>query len=222
MPFIIGGLMAATSIMGSMGGASQNKAQAMAAQMQQDQQNFNGRWQNEAANRNVLRQWEAQYHVNRGIERVANKTAVNQRYYAKEMFNNTASQLSKQTKSTTDMFLGSVASMGISQDSASARAVLRQTTLNAQKNSANLRTNYENQVQDIESQYENMLSQRRLGSAEQSTFMDTKGGIVDSSSSMLMTGIATGVMGGIAGGVGSYNQAGGLKGTASGKLFGVG
>ena len=120
------------------------------------------------------------------------------------------------------MFLGSVASMGISQDSASARAVLRQTTLNAQKNSANLRTNYENQVQDIESQYENMLSQRRLGSAEQSTFMDTKGGIVDSSSSMLMTGIATGVMGGIAGGVGSYNQAGGLKGTASGKLFGVG
>ena len=201
MPFSIGGLMAATSIMGSIGGASQNKAQAMAAQMQQDQQNFNGRWQNESANRNLLRQWEAQYHVNKGIEKVANKTAATQKFYAKEMFNNTASQLSKQTKSTTDMFLGSVASMGISQDSASARAVLRQTAINAQKNSANLRANYQNQVQDIESQYENMLSQRRLGSAEQTTFMDTNGGIVDSSSSMLMTGVATGIMSGVAGGM---------------------
>lgn len=201
MPFIIGGLMAATSIMGSMSGASQNKAQATAAKMQQEQQNFNGRWQNESANRNLLRQWEAQYHVNKGIEKVASKTAATQKFYAKEMFNNTASQLSKQTKSTTDMFLGSVASMGISQDSASARAVLRQTAINAQKNSANLRANYQNQVQDIESQYENMLSQRRLGSAEQSTFMDTKGGIVDSSSSMLMTGVATGIMSGVAGGM---------------------
>ena len=218
MPFIVGGLMATSAIMSGIQGAGQNKAQAIAARMQQDQQNFNGRWQNEAQNRNLLRQWEAQYFVNKGIERVANKTAATQKYYAKEVFNNTASQLSKQTRSTTDMFLGSIAARGTSLDSASARAVLRQTAISAEKNSANLRTNYQNQLTDIESQYQNMLAQRKLGVPEQTTFMDTKGGIVDSSQGMLMTGIATGLMSGVSAGVGAYNQ-GGFANTASGKIW---
>lgn len=220
MPFIIGGLMAATSIMGSMGGASQNKAQATAAKMQQDQQNFNGRWQNEAQNRNLLRQWEAQYHMNNRIEEAANKTKSSQKFYAAETYKNQSSMLSKQTRQTTETFLGTVASHGISTDSASARAMLRQATEQSQINSQMLRTNYSNQQRDIETQYQNMLSQRNLNNVEQQAFVEGRTTVVDSSSQMMMTGIATGLMSGAAAGIGSYGKTG-LKGTVSGNMLGV-
>lgn len=220
MPFIIGGLMAATSIMGSMSGASQNKAQATAAKMQQEQQNFNGRWQNEAQNRNLLRQWEAQYHMNNRIEEAANKTKSSQKFYAAETYKNQSSALSKQTRQTTETFLGTVASRGISTDSASARAMLRQATEQSQINSQMLRTNYSNQQRDIETQYQNILSQRNLNNVEQQAFVEGRTTVVDSSSQMMMTGIATGLMSGAAAGIGAYGKTG-LKGTVSGNMLGV-
>lgn len=219
MPFIVGGLMAATSIMGGISGAGQNKAQAIAARMQQDQQNFNGRWQNEAQNRNLLRQWEAQFHVNKRIEEAANRSLSSQKFYAAETYKNQASMLSKQTKQTTETFLGNVSSRGISTDSASARAMLRQATEQSQLNSQMLRTNYENQQRDIETQYQNMLSQRNLNRPEQQAFIAGRSTVVDSSNSMLMTGIATGLLSGAAAGVGAYNK-GGYDNTLSAQLFG--
>jgi hypothetical protein len=84
MPFIVGGLAAASSIMSGIGGASQSKANAIAARMQQDQQNFQNRWQNEAQNRNLLRQWEAQYFINKQIERGANQQLTMGKVYARD------------------------------------------------------------------------------------------------------------------------------------------
>jgi len=207
MPAFIGMgvLTAATSIMQGIGGAGQNKAQAIAARMQQDQQNFNNRWQNEAQNRNILRAWEAQYHVNKGIERAADQTRATQEYYAKEAWKNTASQLSKQTRQANSAYLGSVSSRGMSLDSASARALLRQASSDAQTNSANLRTNYANQMRDIETQYQNMLNQRNRNAPEQVAFMETRGGTVDSSSSIMMTSVATGLLGGVGSGLTAAN-----------------
>jgi hypothetical protein len=206
MAFIaMGALTAATSIMQGIGGAGQNKAQAIAARMQQDQQNFNNRWQNEAQNRNILRAWEAQYHVNKGIERAADQTRATQEYYAKEAWKNTASQLSKQTRQANSAYLGSVSSRGMSLDSASARALLRQASSDAQTNSANLRTNYANQMRDIETQYQNMLNQRNRNAPEQVAFMETRGGTVDSSSSIMMTSVATGLLGGVGSGLTAAN-----------------
>jgi hypothetical protein len=201
----MGVLTAATSIMQGIGGAGQNKAQAIAARMQQDQQNFNNRWQNEAQNRNILRAWEAQYHVNKGIERAADQTRATQEYYAKEAWKNTASQLSKQTRQANSAYLGSVSSRGMSLDSASARALLRQASSDAQTNSANLRTNYANQMRDIETQYQNMLNQRNRNAPEQVAFMETRGGTVDSSSSIMMTSVATGLLGGVGSGLTAAN-----------------
>jgi hypothetical protein len=201
----MGVLTAATSIMQGIGGAGQNKAQAIAARMQQDQQNFNNRWQNEAQNRNILRAWEAQYHVNKGLERAADQTRATQEYYAKEAWKNTASQLSKQTRQANSAYLGSVSSRGMSLDSASARALLRQASSDAQTNSANLRTNYANQMRDIETQYQNMLNQRNRNAPEQVAFMETRGGTVDSSSSIMMTSVATGLLGGVGSGLTAAN-----------------
>ena len=204
MPFIIGGLAAASGIMSAIGGASSAKAQAVEQKMQQEQANFQGKWQNEAQNRNILRQWEAQYHLNRQIEQEALKTEVGQNYYARLMFNNNSSMLSKQTRQTNDAFLGNVAARGISVDSASARALMRQATEDARMNQKNLRMNLENQKRDIKTQYENMLSQRNLNAPEQTTFMEQRGPIADSSSAILMSGIASGILGGASAGYGAY------------------
>ena len=222
MPFIIGGLAAASGIMSAIGGASSSKAQAMAAQMQQQQQNFQNRWQNEAQNRNLLRQWQAQVEANKQIEETANKQLAYGKTYAREAFKNSASMLSKQTRQANSMFLGSASSRGLSVDSASARAMLRQSAQEAEQNSLNLRSNFENSLRDMETQYANLLAQRNLNTPEQTTLLEGQAVTVDSSSSMLMTGIATGLMSGVSSGIGAYNQTGGNLGkTASGRLFGL-
>ena len=214
--------MAASAIAGGIGSAGQNKAQAQAASMQQQQQNFQNRWQNEAQNRNILRQWEAQYHVNKQIEAAANKQLAVGKTYARDAYTNAASMLSKQTRQANSMFLGSVSARGVSLDSASARAVLRQSASEAALNSRNMRVNYENQLRDMETQSMNLLSQRNLNAPEQTALIEGRAVTVDSSSSILATSLITGLMSGASAGIGAYNQSGGSAGfdkTLSGKLF---
>lgn len=208
MPFISGGLTAASGIMSAIGGSGQAKANAIAARMQQEQQNFNNRWQNEAQNRNILRQWEAQYHVNKAIERAANKNLTTGKFYARKIYNNQASELSKQTRQANSAFLGSVSSRGLSLDSASARALMRQVARDQKNNSENLRLNFSNQMQALEQRYAQELAQRNLADPGQVDFIEQRGAIVDSSSSMLMTGIASSLLAGGAAGYSAYRQFG--------------
>lgn len=208
MPFIVGGLVAGSAIIGAMGSASQNKAQAIAAQMQQQQQNFQNRWQNEAQNRNLLRQWQAQVELNKSIEQGAVRGLARQKVYSKKAYENMTSELSKQTRQANSAFLGMASARGVSQDSASVRAMMRQATKEAVTSQANLRNNYRVQQEDLQTQYKNILSQRKLGGPEQVAFLEQRGAIVDSSSSMLMSGIASGLLSGAAAGVSAYNQTG--------------
>lgn len=208
MPLVIGGLAAASGIMSAISGSGQAKAQAIAAEMQQRQANFQAKWQNDAQNRNLLRQWQAQTEANKQIEAGANKALVRGSLYSREVFANQASTMSKNTRATTAQFLGAVSSRGMSVDSASARAVLRQAVENERQNSAILRTNWENQQVDLKQQYDNMLAQRNLNKPEQQTLLQGKAVVVDNSSSMLMTGLATAVMGGASAGIGAYRQYG--------------
>lgn len=192
--FVMGGLALASGVMGAMGASSQAKADAMAQQMQQQNANFQNKWQNEAANRNMLRQYGGQLQVNAQIEAAANLSKVQQGIYGKAAWNNASSQLSKQTNTTTSSFLGAMSARGISLDSANVRSMVRQTAKAAQVNNANMRVSFANQGRDIDTSYQNMLAKRNLGVPEQQTFMPSRGGIVDNSSSMLSTGIATSVL----------------------------
>lgn len=192
--FIMGGIALASGVMGAMGGSSQAKADAMAQQMQQRNANFQNKWQNEAANRNMLRQYGGQLQVNAQIEAAANLSKVQQGIYGKAAWNNASSQLSKQTNTTTSSFLGAMSARGISLDSANVRSMVRQTAKAAQVNNANMRVSFANQGRDIDTSYQNMLAKRNLGVPEQQTFMPSRGGIVDNSSSMLSTGIATSLL----------------------------
>lgn len=218
MPFIVGGLAAASSIMSGISGAGQSKANARAAQMQQEQQNFQNRWQNEAQNRNLLRQWEAQQVYNKQLEASANRQLATGKYYAKESFKNSTSAFSRQTKQANAAFLGTVSSKGMSVDSASARALLRQSVEEANLTSRTARLGLENQMRDMETNYANMLSSRNLNGPQQQTLLTGKAVTVDSSSSLLMTGIATGLLGGASAGISAYGEYGWDK-SLSGKLF---
>jgi hypothetical protein len=218
MPFIIGGLMAASAVAGGIGQASQNKAQAAAAKMQMAQENFQNRWQNEAANRNLLRQWEAQYHVNKQIELAANRERASNSYYLREEYKNASSAMSRNTRQVTDSFLAAASSAGVSLDSASARAMLRQASTQAREASANLRMNVQNRKRDIQANYENRLAQRNLSSAEQRAFIESRATTVDSSSNIMATAVMQGVLGGASAGVGAYNQTG-WEGSLSGQLW---
>jgi hypothetical protein len=204
---IVGGLTAGTGIISGMSGAAQADAQAKAQQMQQDQQNFNNRWQNEANNRNILRQWQAQYHTNRQIERSSLQQAVAGSFYGTKAYQNATSELSKQTRQATDQMLSAASSSGVALNSASVRATMRQAALEAQKMSKAMRVNYVNQMQDLTTQRSNALAQRNLMAAEQNAFMNTTGGIVNSSSNILATGIATGLMSGLSSGISTYKAA---------------
>lgn len=190
----MGGIALASGVMGAMGASKQAKADAMAQQMQQQNANFQNKWQNEAANRNMLRQYQGQLQVNAQIETAANLSKVQQGIYGKAAWNNASSQLSKQTNTTTSSFLGAMSARGISLDSANVRSMVRQTAAAAQVNNANMRVSFANQGRDIDTSYQNMLAKRNLGVPEQQTFMPSRGGIVDNSSSMLSTGIATSVL----------------------------
>lgn len=204
MPFIMGGMALMSGVMGAIGGSGEAAAAAMQAKMQQENQNFQNKWQNEASNRNLLRQWQAQQQANIQIEKGANKAFVTQQIYSKKEYQNQTSMMSKQTRQTTDGFLAAVSQRGMSLDSASARSVLRQVANEAKINSEAVRVSYNNQQRDIGTGYQNMLSKMNLGNPEQASFMPSTGGIVDSSSSVLMTGIATSALGAVSAGYGAH------------------
>jgi hypothetical protein len=204
---IAGGLAAGSGILSAQSGAAQADAQAMAQQMQQDQQNFQNRWNNEAQNRNILRQWQAQYHTNRQLERSSLQQAVAAQYYGTKAYQNATSELSKKTRQVTDQALASASSSGISLDSASVRATLRQAATEAQRMSKAMRVNYMNTMQDISTQRQNILGQRNLAAPELMVVMETTGGIVNSSSNIMATGFATGLMSGVSAGMSAYRAA---------------
>jgi len=202
----MGGMALMSGVMGAIGGAGQADAAAMAAEMQQRNQNFQNKWQNEASNRNLLRQWQAQQQANIQIEKGANKSLVSQQIYSKKEYQNQTSMMSKQTRQTTDGFLAAVSQRGMSLDSASARSVLRQVANESQINSEAVRLSFNNQQRDLDTGYKNMLSKMNLGNPEQASFMPSTGGIVNSSSSVLMTGIATSAFGAVGAGYGAHQQ----------------
>jgi len=189
MPVIMGGLALASGVMGAFGSAGSAKAQAIAQKMQQDQQNFENKLQNEAQNRNILRQWQAQQQLNIQLEKAANQQYATQSVYLRRNYQNTASLQSRQTKAATDSYLASMSARGISQDSASAKAMLRQAQRQSQLDSLAASASYEAGKRSLKAQEENILSQRVLGGPQQQVFIPTTGGIVDASASALTTGL---------------------------------
>lgn len=201
---IMGGMALGQGIMGALGSSSQAAAQAKAAEIQQQQANFRAQWENEANNRNMMRAYQANLERNILIEKGANIDRALQELYLDKSFSNQKGTLSKQTNATNAQFLGTMSQRNIGSNSGTARALLRQNMSNMQANLVALKTNYRQTYKDIENQQNQKLSQRQFSFQEQRAFLPTLGGIADSSSTALTTGLISAGLGGVSAGVQAY------------------
>jgi hypothetical protein len=220
VPLILGGMALAQGIMGAFAGASEAKAKAMSAEIQQRNENFRAQWQNEANNRNQMRQFQAALERNRAIELGATRERALAELYLDRSFSNQKSTLSKQTAQASAAFNSTMTGRGMGSQSGTARALMRQNMEALGANMLALKTNYKNAYRDIESQQAARLSQRADTSwPQQTTFIPNKQPIIDSSSSALTTGLISAGLGGAAAGYSaqlSYGWGGGGGGMGNG------
>ena len=205
MGVVLGGLALAAGVMGAVGASSAASAQAKAQEIAQQQANFKAQWANDANQRNFLRQFQANLERNTLIESGANKDRALAEMYLDKSFDNQKGTLSKQTAATNAQFMNAASNRSVSSSSGTARALLRQNMSAVSANMIALRLNYKQAYKDIENQQNQKLSQRQFSFQEQSVFLPTTGGIADSSSSALTTGlISAGLQGAGAGIQGHY------------------
>lgn len=224
----MGGMALASGIMGAFGASSNAKAQAMAAEVQQRNQNFQNEWAKAQQDRNTMRQFQANLERNSQIEKSANRERALSELYLDKSFSNQKSTLSKQTAEVNSEFIGTMTNRNISQTSGTARALLRQNMEALGSNMAALKLNYRSAYKDIENQQNMRLAQRGSSMApDLGIFLPNKGGIADNSSSILTTGLIQAGLQGAAVGINAQMQYGskwGLigKGTPAGGAGGSG
>jgi len=168
---VIGGLAAASGILGGIGANQQAAAAAKQAQMAKENAEFQRRWTVDANNRNILKNNLAKAIANKQIETLAISQRAIAEVYGKMGFDNAKSQYSKQTSQVNSALLSSVSSRGMSSSSGTARALLRQNIANSQTNMANLRITQMNKNRDIETSYQNTLNKRDFNYTELQTFL---------------------------------------------------
>lgn len=174
MPLVIGTMGALALGQGLFSGLSANsqqQAQAIQAQLQARNANFQRQWQVEAANRSIDKRNLARAINNKKIEQIALDDRAIAEVYAKLGFDNSKSQYSKQTNQINSALLSSISGRNISQSSGTARALLRQNLQNATANMANLRISNMNKIRDIEVSYQNRLAQRDFNYEEFNVFL---------------------------------------------------
>lgn len=201
MGLIFGGLSAGQSLMSGLFGSSAAQAQAIQAQLQARNANFQRQWQIEANNRNIQKSNIAKTIANRQIETGAIKQRALQEIYAKLGYDNAKGQYSKQTNQINAALLSSVSGRNISAFSGTARALLRQNLENSSNNMANLRINYANQQRDIVTAYQNSLAQRDFNYTEMQTFIPGDTSTIQQPSMLGTLGMAglAGIQGGLTG-----------------------
>ena len=207
MPVAIamGGMALAQGIMGAFGASSKAKAEAMAAEIQQRNANFQNQWQKEAQDRNTMRQFQANLERNIQIEKAANKERAMAELYLDKSFNNQKSTLSKQTAQVNAQFLAATTGRGMNPTSGTARALFRQNIESLGNNMVALKLNHRSAYQDIITQQQARLAQRASSIApDLGVFIPAKGGIPDNSSAALTTGLIQAGLQGVSTGINTY------------------
>lgn len=197
---IMGAAALGSGIMGAMGSSSAAAAQAQSQKIAQQQANFKNEWAHAAEQRNQMRQFQANLERNALIERGANTDRALAEMYLDKNFQNAKGTLSKQTAATNAQFLGTMQARGMGSTSGTARALLRQNMSAVSANMIALKTNYRQSYKDIENQQSQKLGQRQFSFQEQSVFLPVTGGIADSSSTALTTGLISAGIQGVAAG----------------------
>ena len=214
----MGGMALASGIMGAFGASSQASAQAQAAEIQQRNQNFQNEWKKAAQDRNIMRQFQASLERNAQIEKSANKERAMAEMYLDKGFSNQKSTLSKQTAEVNSQFISAMSGRSINQNSGTARALLRQNMEALGNNMVALKLNHRSAYNDIITQQQARLAGRAssIGPALD-IYLPVTGGIADTSSSALTTGLIQAGLQGASTGINAalkYGGGGGGGGSA--------
>ena len=186
----MGAMALGSGIMGALGSASQADAAAKAAEIQQRNANFQNQWAKATQDRNVMREFQANLQRSTQIEKGAATERALAEYYLDKSFSNQKSTLSKQTSQVNAQFISSMTSRGITANSGTARAMLRQNIEALGSNMVALKLNHRSAYQDIITQQQTRLGQRGNAFApDLGVFIPSKGGIANNSSTALTTGL---------------------------------
>ena len=186
----MGGMALASGIMGAFGASSQASAQAQAAEIQQRNQNFQNEWQKASQDRNTMRQFQATLERNAQIEKSANRERAMSEMYLDKGFANQKSTLSKQTAEVNSQFISAMNGRNINTNSGTARALLRQNMEALGNNMAALKLNHRSAYNDIVTQQQARLAGRASSIGPTlDIYLPATGGIADTSSSALTTGL---------------------------------
>lgn len=208
-----GGMALAQGIFGGLSANSQAQAQAIVQRMQAENANFQRQWQVMANNRQINRNNLARAINNKKIERAALNDRAIQEVYTKLGYDNSRSQFSKQTNEVNNALISSISGRNISQNSGTARALLRQNLENASANMANLRISNTAKLKDISMVYQNKLAQRDFNYEDFQFYLP--GSTAQASNPMGPALISAGLSGLSAGISGSLAYGGGIDGQSN-------
>jgi len=189
MPIVMGGMMAASAIMGGMQASNEAKAQ----QAQQEWAEFQQKMQVQKQNRAIAKKNAQQWQQNKFIAQAANKSRAEQDYYLRLNYNNETGEFSRNMTATNDRLLGYLNGKNIRGQTA--KQLLRQSLESAKTAMVTKRQTYENALRSSERQQESALSQRNFGYNDQIQYMPGMQ-MPDQTKSIMTTAIGQGILSG--------------------------
>ncbi len=161
----MGGMMAASAIMGGMQASNDAKVQ----KQQQDWAEFEQKMQIQKKNRQIAKKNAQQWQQNKFIAQAANKSRAERDYYLRLNYNNETGEFSRNMNATNDRLLGYLNGKNIKGQTA--KQLMRQSLESAKKASVNKRLTYENQLRSSERQQQAELGKRNFGYNDQIQYM---------------------------------------------------
>ena len=195
MPFVTGGMMAASAIMGGMQASSQAKAQ----QAQQEWAEFEKKMSIQKQNRATAKKNALQWQQNKFIAQAANKSRAERDYFLRVNYSNETGEFSRNMTATNDKLLGYLHSKNVRGQTA--KQLMRQSLESAKKASVNGRLSYENQLRSSSRKQEADLSRRTFAYNDSIQYMPGLQ-MPDQSGGIMATAIGQGIL---QGGMAAYS-----------------
>ena len=196
MPFVIGGMMAASAVMGGMQASNDAKAQ----QAQQEWAEFNKKMQVQKQNRQIAKKNAIQWQQNKFISEGANRARAERDYYISLNYNNESGEFSRNMTATNDKLLGYLHSKNVKGQTA--KQLMRQSLESAQKAGVTKRLNFENQLVSSSRTQESELGKRQFAYNDSIQYMPGLE-MGDQSQGIMTAAIGQGIL---SGGMAAYGQ----------------
>ncbi len=193
----MGGMMAASAIMGGMQQANQAKAQ----QAQQEWAEFERKMQIQKQNRAIAKKNALQWQQNKFIEQAANKSRAERDYFIRLNYRNETGEFSRNMTATNDRLLGYLNSKNIRGQTA--KQLMRQSLDSAKRASVNRRLSYENQLRSSERRQQADLGKRSFAYNDSIQYMPGLE-MGDQSKGIMTAAIGQGIL---AGGMAAFGAA---------------